>query len=345
MRLRVSRARLRFVAGRQQCDQRCRRHASAFTVSVEASEWDSGTSTPPVLIVQQVDTRRFECLCGLEFESEEALRAHAGEGGEAIDGTFGKLMGDPRYAVVGFDGETEVKVDEGAYSISVIPPINADGSTYDVPAAILVGEEEQPGGEALSLSLRHIEAADASSERLSQTIEALAMVNAADRGALSNEMLHRARANAAVSPGMSEEQIAALEAGRTPIVPRGSAAVDSAGTPSRYREPATAVPDDSGIDAPMDGGEAVQPGPSAHSHDFSIPITEQVWIDEGSYFMCAFSSCNWVGADEAAFGAHFRSLSEEDREGHACVPVEKGYYETKTIGQKCSCGALRLMAS
>lgn len=320
---------------------------SGYKVRIDAEGWDASTSTPAVLSFQKVDGSQF-VYGDMVFEDMEALKAWASseEGKDATGDVFevDRTVGDPIYFSVACNEDVELDLDEGTYALSVVTPINADGSLYAAPETTHI---EVPDEDAEPLHMTLVKAEDVTVEQMTSAIEALALVNGVDDAVVTADVLDRARANAETNPNVTSEQVRAAETTASEIVSSGNvgAAVNQAAqntpftsaqsnTGSSQQAPVQTAPS-APAPAPV---QSTQPSAPAHTHSFSIPVTEQVWVDEGTKVVC---SCGQTFSSTAAWHSHNEPIVVESagEDGHSYSVQPTGHYETKTVGYKCSCGA------
>ena len=110
----------------------------------------------------------------------------------------------------------------------------------------------------------------------------------------------------------------------------------------------TIVPSSGGASAPVASSgsgssqapSASTPSAPAHTHSFSIPITQQKYVVDSPVMPRVVCSCGLVFGSTSEWGQHNKSLGFGNSHSYSAdfIP-EKGHYETVTIGYKCSCGA------
>lgn len=342
---------------------------SGYRVSITAEGWDEATSTPVVLQFQKIDGSVLQ-VGDMTFETLEELEAWASENpdaaGEVVEAD--KAVGDPLYFAVPCNEEAELDIDPGDYALSVVTPINADGSLYQTPEPTHVTVEE--GSDAAPFELTLIKAEDVVPEQMTSAIEALAVINTVDEKAVGADILDRAKRNAEANPNVTPEQVQGAESAGANAVATGGAtaaknAVSNAAQTTAPAQGASNAGASAGQQAqkPSSAGSANQgaanssstgnngstaPAPSqpvqqpsqpsqpSHTHSYTIPVTEQVWVPGENAVMC---SCGLTFSSVEGWDAHKKDLGRGGSSGHSYSVDESGHYESVTTGYKCSCGA------
>ncbi|MCI9629239.1 MAG: hypothetical protein HFJ64_08545 [Eggerthellaceae bacterium] len=84
---------------------------------------------------------------------------------------------------------------------------------------------------------------------------------------------------------------------------------------------------------------ASTPSAPAHTHSFSIPITQQKYVvDSPAVARIVCNGCGTTFGSVDAWGGHL-TRGGTCQSYHSDSIPEKGHYETVTVGYKCSCGA------
>ena len=85
---------------------------------------------------------------------------------------------------------------------------------------------------------------------------------------------------------------------------------------------------------------ASTPSAPAHTHSFSIPITQQKYVVDSPAVPRVVCSCGAVFGSTSEWSQHNKSLGFGNSHSYSADSIpEKGHYETITVGYKCSCGA------
>lgn len=285
-------------------------------LEIEAEGWDADTSTP--VMVSLVSAENIED--GIAIDAE------------LVD-----------YYALDCNEEQTIEVEEGTYELSLVSPINADGSIYTVPEPQEVEAVEiTEDSEATPYEFTLIAAADATSEQVSQIVSSMtAAVTASDLPeSYKQEVLDKCAANAAANPNVDEATVdAAADAGESAAASGDAAGAVTSGS-AATSTPAASGSAPSGGSAPAASTPAVSA--PAHTHSFTIPVTKTVHHDA---VMKGVTVCNACGAENIGSGHVQNHVLNEGNYNVSTyvktVTVTPAWDETVTTGHKCSCGAVQ----
>ena len=315
---------------------------ASLVLRVELVGWDEDTSTPVIARIESDDS---------EVDFYHAFAANKAE---------------------------TVEVLPGAYTVSFISPVNADGSIYEIYGA--TGAEKVTvgaGGASISVKFDPVPLNQVTQEQFDQIFDALkdavAKGDSTLGGSAGKEIVKRAAGNAANAPAADKDAIDRKKEEASAAVTddsRRTAGSEGSGSTT----PQGSSGDASGAGASGGGSgqssPAPSPAPSApeHVHDFSMPVTQTVhhdavydtvWHDAVVQQVPIYGSmCATCGAisPSGEHSMHHALNGESDRVlnnvvvGYSYQEVSPAWEETViatpawdetvTVGYRCSCGAM-----
>lgn len=315
-------------------------------LNVTAEGWDADSSTPIVAMFLP------------DTPEDDLVTADEATGEDAQEGKEDTSDVEPIYKDLKANEDQVLELEEGSYNLSLISPVNSDGSIYTVPTETVV-EASEITDDAEPIELELIPADQVASEQMQAIITALTVAKDIDPDVVTDAIVDRATENAKACPNVSEDAIEVAETVAQEAVQSGNAASAAQAT-----KPATQTPTantgstggNSAASTPSGGSAASTPSapsvstpstpsaPSApaHTHNWVAQTTQKYVVDQPaqSKIVC---SCGAVFSSKADWTAHNKPLAIAGG-GHsysAQGTAEQGHYETITTGYTCSCGATK----
>lgn len=349
-------------------------------LNIEAEGWDADASTPVIATFTEAGFEEAYVCTGGEDEEfasaaefkehaqvlpEDERAAHSRYTIEYRDDDGNKVVPETFIHRIEANTDQVVELEAGPYALTLISPVNADGSIYTVPATAEV-EAAEIADEADALELKLIPADEVTPEQVEAILAAVTVASGVDPDAVPEALIDQAKANAAAGPNITPEaaeeaekeaekvaeaassaggasviqQIATPQGGSTggsSLANTGSAGSGNAGgSNSGGSAPAPSTPSNSGSN--NGGGTSTPaPAPSQPSQPAPAPAPEpEPPAHEHSWSPSSFKDtiiCNTCGT---AFG------NQGDYIAHAKASRHAGYsVQTEITGYTCSCGATK----
>ena len=357
-------------------------HVAALAVAVIAAiclavAAACGVFSPSALQAEQEESSAARLTIGVTADSGwdgESTPAIAHIVGEGVD-FYHAINPDAE----GNKGASTVELAEGDYTVSLISPLNSDGSAYELYGTS--GEQAVSVAAAGELSVDFVMTLIAAEDVTDETVQSivsqtrLAVENGDEtlKGDVGRSVLDRLVQNAAANPNVSDEtkdEAAKAEeeadadgepAASTPSAPGGSQG--GSGAAASGGESSSSGASSSGGSG---GGQA-----SSHTHSWKDhTATRQVWVENWvtvpdyesqrvfSHYLYVFSYDGYSTTDINDVKAHSLELlkSGVDNTNYTNVPQytwqtvqvgsheeDQGWYETETYVdyQYCDCGATK----
>ena len=248
--------------------------------------------------------------------------------------------------------EVRIDLDEGAYELGYVTPINADGSLYRVAdedaalsisvdgdgRAALAGEGASDEALEIEVAFEHVGAGDVTGDELASALMAVTIAARTCPGteADADAIIELAARNVKANPNASAETIEAAKAEAEAIADSSEGVAAGSVPKTQASAPAASA---GGSGSSGDAPSASAPSAPAHVHSFTIPVTQtqQVLVQAGyGYFMC---SCGY--SSTASMDVIEHQMETGTCGGYSTVSVPP-VYESQTIivGYQCACGAM-----
>lgn len=305
-------------------------------LNVTAEGWDADSSTPIVAMFLP------------DTPEDDLVTADEATGEDAQEGKEDTSDVEPIYKDLKANEDQVLELEEGSYNLSLISPVNSDGSIYTVPTETVV-EASEITDDAEPIELELIPADQVASEQMQAIITALTVAKDIDPDVVTDAIVERATENAKACPNVSEDAIEAAETVAQEAVQSGNAASAAQAT-----KPATQTPTaNTGSTGGNSGGNAASapsapaasapstPSAPAHEHDWVAQTATKKVIDTYATpdkWQC--TSCNTIFDSASEFDAHAIATRHGGNRILYGTP-EKSHTETYTTGYKCSCGATK----
>ena len=171
----------------------------------------------------------------------------------------------------------ELELDAGEYELSFVPAVNADGLTYEIPAAQSVKIEDSANPYQVEFTL--IAAVDVTEEVSAGVLQALVKVQGASDSSLSAEELSNIQEKA--SKNFAHEESASTEGKEDSAGENAAASGTNAGSTSSVRK--TGTSSSSSGSSSSGAGSGTSSTTSAHVHEWETIYHEAVTHEEPVY--------------------------------------------------------------
>ena len=228
----------------------------------------------------------------------------------------------------------ELELDAGEYELSFVPAVNADGSTYEIPAAQSVKIEDSANPYQVEFTL--IAAVDVTEEVSAGVLQALVKVQGASDSSLSAEELSNIQEKA--SKNFAHEESASTEGKEDSAGENAAASGTNAGSTSSVRK--TGTSSSSSGSSSSGAGSGTSSTTSAHVHEWETiyheavtheePVYEKVWVRSEVWctvHQVPYSGRNCGADPDCMANTYGKEIYENQQTGTKTITDQAAYSE------------------